>query len=98
MILVGHQIMKGFGEILPACLSRRIVDDFLRSQLRFRGLVLTDDLAMGATSRTFPIEESLRLALEATCDLVLICNDRELQRRAVTTWQETIGSTSRSSA
>lgn len=87
MVLVGHQIMRGFGEILPACLSHRIVADFLRGQLRYRGLVLTDDLAMGATSRSFPIEESLRLALEATCDLILICNDRELQRRAVAAWQ-----------
>lgn len=87
MILVAHQVMRGFGDSLPACLSLSIVDALLRRQLGFTGLILTDDLAMDAISREYTIEDAFGLALEAGADLVLICNDRELQRRTITDWR-----------
>lgn len=83
MILVGHQVMEGFGETLPACLSPSIPKFLLRRHLGYQGLIVTDDLGMGAISTMFPIEESVDLALAAGCDLVLICNNRDAQRRAV---------------
>lgn len=86
MILVGHQVMEGFGETLPACLSPAIPKMLLKKHMGYQGLVLTDDLGMGAIARSVPIEESVDLALRAGCDLVLICNDRDIQRRAVAHW------------
>lgn len=83
MILVGHQIMEGFGHTLPASFTPVFPKRMLRKPLQFEGLVLTDDLAMGAIARAFPIERAIDLALGAGCDLALICNDRGLQRRAV---------------
>lgn len=86
MILVGHQITEGFGETLPACLSPAVSRTLLKQDLGFRGLTLTDDMGMGAISRMFPIEEAVGRAVDAGCDLVLICNDRDAQRRSVTHW------------
>lgn len=83
MILVGHQVMEGFGETLPACLTPAIPKFLLRRHLGFQGLILTDDLGMGAIATMFPIEESVDLALKAGCDLVLICNNRDAQRGAI---------------
>jgi beta-N-acetylhexosaminidase len=83
MILVGHQIMEGFGETLPACLTPAIPKFLLRRHLGYQGLILTDDLGMGAIATAFPIEESVDMALKAGCDLVLICNNREAQRSAI---------------
>lgn len=86
MILVGHQIMEGFGETLPACLTLEIPQFLLRRHLGYRGLILTDDLGMGAIARMFPIEEAIERAADSGCDLILICNDRDAQRRAVLHW------------
>lgn len=83
MILVGHQVMEGFGETLPACLTPAIPKFLLRRHLGYQGLILTDDLGMGAIATMFPIEESVDLALKAGSDLVLICNNRDAQRGAV---------------
>lgn len=88
MILVGHQIMEGFGETLPACLAPAIPKYLLKQRLGCRGLILTDDLGMGAIARTMPIEAAIDAALSAECDLVLVCNDRDLQKRAVAHWME----------
>lgn len=84
MILVGHQVMEGFGETLPACLTPAIPKFLLRRHIGYKGLILTDDLGMGAIVNALPIEKAVDSALAAGCDLVLICNDRDAQRRAVT--------------
>ncbi|HWQ37073.1 MAG TPA: glycoside hydrolase family 3 N-terminal domain-containing protein [Burkholderiales bacterium] len=83
MVLVGHQVMTGFHDELPACLSRRIVTELLREQLAFGGEILTDDLSMGAIRHAFRPSESVARALEAGCDLILVCNDRDAQREAI---------------
>ncbi len=88
MILVGHQIMEGFGETLPACLAPAFPKFLLKRHLGYEGLILTDDLGMGAIARTTPIEAAIAAALRAECDLVLVCNDRNLQKRAVAHWME----------
>jgi beta-N-acetylhexosaminidase len=88
MVMVGHQLVMGFDPMLPACLSPVIVGMLLRQRMGFGGVVLTDDLAMGAIADHFPIERAVGLALTAGCNLVLICRNRELQRRAVAFWQE----------
>lgn len=86
MILVGHQVMNGLGETRPACLTPAIPRMLLKTHMGFKGLVLTDDLGMGAIARAMPIEDAFDAALQAGCDLVLICNDRQAQRRAVEHW------------
>src|SRR5256714_5635266 len=49
-------------EKTPATLSRRIVSDLLRNELGFDGLVMTDDLDMGAILTGYRLEETKRLA------------------------------------
>lgn len=88
MVMVGHQLVMGFDPFLPACLSPAIVNMLLRQRIGFGGLVLTDDLAMDAIADHFPIELAIEQALNAGCNLVLVCRNRELQRRAVAFWQE----------
>ncbi len=58
----------------PASLSRRVIKDLLRKELRFDGLVMTDDLDMGAILNEYPFDEMLRLALGAGNDLAMICH------------------------
>ncbi len=87
MVMVGHQLVMGFDPLLPACLSPTVITMLLRQRMGFGGLVLSDDLAMDAIAEHFTIERAVEQALDAGCNLILICRKRELQRRAVASWQ-----------
>src|SRR6266513_2272067 len=61
-------------EKTPASLSRRVITDLLRSEFGFDGLVMTDDLDMGAILNGYSLEQTIRLAIGAGNDLVMICH------------------------
>jgi beta-N-acetylhexosaminidase len=58
----------------PASLSKEIVTDLLREELEFDGLIMTDDLDMGAILNEYGLEETIRLGIEAGNDWVMICH------------------------
>src|SRR5436853_5795049 len=61
-------------EKTPASLSRRIITDLLRNECGFNGLVMTDDLDMGAILNGYGLQDTIRLAIDAGNDLVMICH------------------------
>ncbi len=73
-IMVAHVLATDIDASLPASLSPAIVQGFLRDQLGYEGVVLTDDLCMGAVSSMFSPEEAVHMALMAGCDAPLICH------------------------
>ncbi len=58
----------------PASLSSWWINEQLRAGLGFTGAVITDDVSMVGAAVVGPVEERVRLALAAGCDLVLLCN------------------------
>ena len=61
-------------EKTPASLSRRVITDLLRNEFGFDGLVMTDDLDMGAILNGYGLQDTIRLAIDAGNDLVMICH------------------------
>jgi beta-N-acetylhexosaminidase len=61
----------------PASLSSWWIGSYLRGELDFKGAVVSDDLSMIGASVVGSVETRVRLALEAGCDLVLVCNAPE---------------------
>jgi len=61
-------------EKTPASLSRRVITDLLRNEFGFEGLVMTDDLDMGAILNGYSLEQTISLAIAAGNDWVMICH------------------------
>ncbi len=60
----------------PATLSYKIITNLLRNELQFRGIVITDDLEMGAISRGSSVVEGAVKAFQAGADILLICENQ----------------------
>ena len=73
-VMAAHILMTGIDPDLPASLSPGVVTGLLRQELGFAGVVCTDDLTMGAISDTYGMGEAAVLAVEAGCDLLLVCH------------------------
>ena len=58
----------------PASLSREIVTNLLREEFKYRGLIMTDDLDMGAILNEYGLPDTIRFAIEAGNDWVMICH------------------------
>ena len=74
-VLMSHIVYSELDE-KPAGFSAYWIQNQLRSQLGYDGAVFTDDLSMKATRQFGTMPSRARLALEAGCDMVLVCNDR----------------------
>jgi beta-N-acetylhexosaminidase len=61
----------------PASMSSWWIGGYLRGELEFKGAVVSDDMSMTGASVVGSPAERVRLALEAGCDLVLLCNAPE---------------------
>lgn len=81
-MMVGHILMKELDNALPASLSPTVVDGLLRQELDFDGVVFTDDLTMGAITNTWGVGEAAVLAVEAGCDVALVCHGLEEVKEA----------------
>jgi len=73
--MTAHVLNTALDSDKPATLSKKIIRDFLRKDLRFRGLVFSDDMEMGAIVNDYGIEDASLMAIEAGCDHVLICQN-----------------------
>ena len=63
-------------DTLPPTISRKWLQ-ILRNDLRYKGLIFSDDMSMKALDEFGIIEDNLLKAIDAGCDCIFICNDRE---------------------
>jgi len=73
-VMLSHIFYTKLDPQWPASLSPQIAKNLLRKQLGFDGLVLTDDLDMGAISKHYDIHTAIHQILAADIDLTLICH------------------------
>lgn len=67
----------------PACFSHLWLTRILREQLGFAGLIFSDDLSMKATEVIGDYNSRTLAALDAGCDLVLLCNNRSAVKQVL---------------
>lgn len=86
-VMLSHIIYSEI-DVLPAGFSRYWIQSELRSRLGFGGAVFCDDLNMKATESYGTMPTRAKLALEAGCDMVLICNNRPAAQAVVASLKE----------
>ena len=73
-VMLSHIFYQKLDPRWPASLSEKIAKSLLREQMGFNGIVLTDDLDMGAIAKNYDIQTALRRILAAEIDITLICH------------------------
>lgn len=73
-IMLSHIRYRSLDPRWPASLSPLITDEILRQKMGFHGLILTDDLDMGAIAKHYELPEIVKQCLTATVDILLICH------------------------
>jgi beta-N-acetylhexosaminidase len=74
-LMTAHVVFETLDSDVPATMSRRVIGELLRGELGYEGAVFSDDLEMKAVTIRHSIEEAGVLAIEAGCDLLLVCSD-----------------------
>jgi beta-N-acetylhexosaminidase len=75
MIMTAHVLYTALDEDRPATLSESLLRRLLRERMGFTGVVITDDLDMGAVAHHHSPAESAVMAIKAGADIPLFCND-----------------------
>ncbi len=87
-MMIGHAFYPSLDDSgIPTSLSRKIITDLLRGEFGFRGLVMTDDLDMGAILNPYGtgdtgLEKVIQLAITAGNDIAMICHRVEMVEKA----------------
>jgi len=75
LVMTAHILLPQIDAENPASLSRRMLDGVLRRAMRFEGVILADDLGMGAISKRYGQSEAAVQTLLAGTDVAMLCHD-----------------------
>lgn len=74
-VMTAHIFNSKLDPQYPATLSKKIITGILREQLHYDGVVITDDMQMGAIRQYYGFEQAVELALDAGVDMLAIANN-----------------------
>ncbi|KAF5657797.1 beta-n-acetylhexosaminidase [Fusarium heterosporum] len=83
MFIGGCGISNPSMNVSHACLSDQVVDELLREELGFNGVAISECLEMEALSHELGVQNGVIMAVEAGCDLVLLCRAYDVQLEAI---------------
>ncbi|MDQ0970441.1 beta-N-acetylhexosaminidase [Neobacillus niacini] len=72
MVMVAHILVQKIDPNFPASMSKTIITDLLRNQYRFGGVVISDDMTMGAIAKYYKLEDAAVRAINAGSDIILV--------------------------
>ena len=76
VIMTAHIVNKSLdNNKLPATLSKKIIDELLREFMGYQGVVISDDMQMGAIKKEYGTKEAIKMAINAGIDLIMFANN-----------------------
>lgn len=83
MVMVAHILFPKVDSSGPATLSKAIITDQLRGQLGFKGVVITDDMTMGAIAKHYGMTDAVVRSVKAGSDIILLGHGYENVKTAI---------------
>jgi beta-N-acetylhexosaminidase len=83
MIMTAHILLPKIDPNLPASLSPSILDGMLRREMGFDGVIVADDLGMGALAHRYGCGDSAVMTLQAGTDIAMLCHDNSIVPGAI---------------
>lgn len=72
VVMVAHILLSKLDSGYPASMSREVIENMLRDQLGFEGVIITDDMTMGAIVKNYSIENAAIQSIKAGVDILLV--------------------------
>ncbi|WP_429886149.1 glycoside hydrolase family 3 N-terminal domain-containing protein [Geoalkalibacter halelectricus] len=86
-VMTAHVFNARLDDQHPATLSSAVISGLLRKELDFDGVIISDDMQMGAITRHYSLADAIRLAIEAGVDILVFGNnlayDEQIVERAI---------------
>lgn len=73
-VMIAHILLPKIDNENPSSMSKIIITDILRGNLNFKGVIITDDMTMGAITKNYDISEAAIKSVKAGTDIVLVCH------------------------
>ena len=89
-IMVSHILLPNVDNTNPASMSKVIITDILRKDLKFDGVVVSDDMTMGAITNDYDISEACIKAINAGTDLLLVCHGYDNEVKVINSIKEAV--------
>lgn len=90
MIMVAHILFPELDKVYPSTMSKNILNDLLRGDLDFNGVIISDDLTMGAIVENYTLENAALEFLKAGGDIALVCHGGDNPIRVINRIKEGI--------
>lgn len=75
VVMVAHILLPELDNTNPASMSKAVMTNLLRKQLSFTGVIITDDMTMGAITEHFDIGKAAVESVKAGSDIILVGHD-----------------------
>lgn len=90
-VMVAHIVVGSLDPDLPASLSGPVITGLLRDKMGFDGVVITDDMTMGAIMENFDIGDAAVQSILAGSDIILVCHGYDKQKAAMDALKKAVG-------
>lgn len=83
MVMVGHILYPSIDNELPATMSEKIIQGILREKLGYEGVVVSDDMTMGAIVNKYSLELGVLSFIKAGGDIGLVCHGNDTPEKVI---------------
>ncbi|MEC0256152.1 beta-N-acetylhexosaminidase [Paenibacillus lautus] len=92
VVMVAHLLMKSIDPDTPSSYSKPVINDLLREEMGFKGVVITDDMTMGAISGSTDVGEASVKSVVAGSNMILIGHEYALEEAVIQALTEAVES------
>ena len=90
MVMIAHILLPKLDTSHPATLSKEVVTDLLRKEMEYDGVVVTDDMTMGAIVNDYGLDEASVTAVKAGVDIILMAHGDENVQKTFAALKDTV--------